>query len=199
MTSDERAADRARRARHGLAASTFATFAALLSHVIAGGGWPGWLGVLAPWILATTASALLAGRRPSLPRIAVSVTISQALFHTLFVLGSPSAASAAAHDHHAMVMPPIAAPAAHDDTAMWIGHAVAAVLTTAVLHRAELVWAILVRVARTLGTWFRRIVALTVPAASALPPRIADRTAPARTRLVDVSIRRRGPPLSLAA
>ena len=50
-------------------------------------------GIVAPWILALAVCTLLAGRALSLVRLASSVVVSQLLFHTLFVMGSPSASS----------------------------------------------------------------------------------------------------------
>ncbi len=200
MTSAERAADRARRARHGLVASTFATFVALLSHVLAGGGWPGWLGLLAPWVLATAASVLLAGRRPSLVRIGLSVAISQAFFHALFVLGSPAVSGRPSGHHHAAAATLPVAGGQAVDASMWFAHALAAAVTIAVLYRAERIWALLQRLARSLGDWFRRRASVLSPAHVAAAPRLpVDRAWPIPAGLFPATLRRRGPPSLLAA
>ena len=73
-------------ARGGVAASV-ATWAALLSHVAAGGAMPGWLGVAVPLVLSVAVCTALAGRHLSLVRLAVAVTASQLLFHMGTIFG----------------------------------------------------------------------------------------------------------------
>lgn len=73
----------------GGTAATLATAVALGGHLAGGGAMPGWLGLLLPWWLAVAASTLLAGTRFSLPRMGAAVLVSQALFHGLFVAGTP--------------------------------------------------------------------------------------------------------------
>ncbi|WP_454117996.1 hypothetical protein [Microbacterium lacticum] len=96
------------RVARGAVVASVATFTALLSHVVAGGAVPGPLGILAPWLLALMASTLLAGRTLSLVRLGASVLVSQALFHTLFVMGAATPAATmpamSHHDHGAMSM-----------------------------------------------------------------------------------------------
>lgn len=79
----------------GAAAATVATAVALVGHVLGGGITPGMLGVLLPWWLSVAVCTVLAGSRFSLPRMALAVTGSQALFHTLFLAGTPGSPSAA--------------------------------------------------------------------------------------------------------
>jgi hypothetical protein len=90
-----------------------ATSAALLTHLAGGGVLPGWLGIAVPWALSLAVCTALAGRRLSFWRTAVSVTLSQVLFHTLFVLGTPAAAgdSAGAHVGHGVPGGPAASSA----------------------------------------------------------------------------------------
>lgn len=78
----------------GAAAATVATTVALTGHVLGGGLAPSWLGVLLPWWLSVAVCTVLAGSRFSLPRMALAVTGSQALFHGLFMAGTPGAAPA---------------------------------------------------------------------------------------------------------
>ena len=133
-------------AARGAAAAALSTFVALLSHVAGGGETPGLLGIVTPLVLSTFVCVALAGRTLSLLRLALSVAASQFLFHSLFVLGAtPSAAPGGeAMPHHAHTltssfeaseMP--SAHLAHAGAAMWVAHALAAVLTIAALYCAE--------------------------------------------------------------
>lgn len=132
---------RATRVARGAAAATVATFVALLSHVAGGAAMPGWLGVLAPWVLSLFVCVLLAGRSLSLPRLSIAVAISQFLFHTLFILGTGGTALAGGgHVHGQLTFVADAsgtATAIVADPAMWLWHGIAAVTTIAALHRGE--------------------------------------------------------------
>lgn len=201
VTPVERAPDRAHRARHGLVASTFATFTALYFHVAGGGEFPSWLGIVAPWVLASTVCVLLAGRKPSLLRIGISVGVSQFAFHGLFMLAAPSGASlSGGHVHGAVAaMPPMSAHD-HGTSSMTVAHVVAAVLTTAVLYQAERVWAFLRHLVATVVSWFRARLDVVVPTsgrAHRLP--VVARIAPAPAGYFAVTSRRRGPPSLLVA
>ncbi|VXC36087.1 hypothetical protein [Pseudoclavibacter sp. 8L] len=154
-----RDAARVRRVQLAFVAASVSTFIALASHVLAGGGMPGLLGVAFPFGLAVLACLLLARIRTDSLRLALSVGASQFLFHTLFVLGTPSAAvgagpAADAHAGHgqlaaASAMADFASTAgsavpsgaalhlAHDGALMWAMHAVAAVLTALALFFGE--------------------------------------------------------------
>ncbi|MFI8631391.1 hypothetical protein ACIGEP_02190 [Microbacterium sp. NPDC077663] len=185
----------------GAVAASVATWAALLSHVAAGGQMPGWLGITVPLVLSIAVCTALAGRRLSLLRLALAVTASQVLFHTLFVLGAVTP-SGATHAHHLLPMTSAAAPTAamHADPLMWVMHGVAAVLTVAVLHRGEHAARRLLAVAAGLARWARRRILAAVLALGA-----ADRpTLPAAPDVVpalrSVALRvpaRRGPPRAL--
>ncbi len=187
-------------ARGGVAASV-ATWAALLSHVAAGGAMPGWLGVAVPLVLSVAVCTALAGRHLSLVRLAVAVTASQLLFHTLFVVGAVSP-SGAAHAHHLPVMTDAATPAAmHADPLMWVMHGVAALLTVAVLHRGERTALRLLALAAEIARWVRHRILTAVLVLGAV-----DRPAPAPAP-TDVPVLRsvtlrvaagRGPPRALA-
>lgn len=80
---------RHRRTLRGTLAAVFATFVALTSHILGGGSFPTAMGVIVPLALSILVCVLLAGRRLSLPRLTVSVGISQTLFHLLFSLFTP--------------------------------------------------------------------------------------------------------------
>lgn len=194
---------RARRALHGVAAASFATFVALASHVLAGGESPTWIGVLAPWTLSVAASTLIAGRTLSLPRLSAAVVASQGLFHALFSLGAAPAATAtgaAAAGSHAGHGAPVAfdatAIAASADAAMWGWHAVAAVVTIAALYHGERVLTLLA----TLTSRFARWVAAILPAPAPIAgPRLPGRAPVLRMALPagvhPVTRPLRGPPL----
>ncbi|PPF41983.1 hypothetical protein C5B85_17970 [Pseudoclavibacter sp. AY1F1] len=154
-------AARVRRVRLAFVAASVSTFIALASHVFAGGGLPGMLGIAFPFGLAVLACLLLARIRTDSLRLALSVGASQFLFHTLFVLGTPPAAGgsgtmADAHAGHAAhgqlaassAMADFASSAGagsssaaihlgHDGPLMWAMHAVAAVLTALALYFGE--------------------------------------------------------------
>ncbi|SLN03799.1 putative integral membrane protein [Corynebacterium xerosis] len=73
----------------GSVAATLATLVALGGHLVGGGAMPSWLGIALPWWLSVTACTVLAGTRFSLPRMLTAVLASQALFHGLFMAGTP--------------------------------------------------------------------------------------------------------------
>lgn len=199
------------RVARGAVVASVATFTALLSHVVAGGDVPGWVGIAAPWILALTVSTLLAGRALSPLRLGMSVVASQLLFHALFVMGSPSApgsaSTAPAHHHHATATT-IPTPAASSvttalcaDPAMWFGHAIAAALTIAFLFHAERTARGLLALGIRIHAWVHRIITRGV--APVFPARAAANTPDAPGWIVRPAAhlsahRRRGPPLSIA-
>lgn len=74
--------------RGGIAA-TLATVIALGGHLVGGGAVPSWIGIALPWWLSVAACTVLAGTRFSLPRMTAAVLASQALFHGLFLAGTP--------------------------------------------------------------------------------------------------------------
>lgn len=82
---------RHRRALRGTLAAAAATFVALTSHILGGGAFPTAMGIIVPLALSTLVCVLVSGRRLSLPRLTISVGISQTLFHLLFSLFTPVA------------------------------------------------------------------------------------------------------------
>jgi hypothetical protein len=150
--------------RGGLAASV-ATWAALLSHVAAGGAVPGWLGIVVPLILSVAVCTALAGRRLSLVRLALAITASQLLFHTLFVVGAVTPTAGAAHQHGAVDLTADAGAttaAICADPLMWAMHGLAAVLTILAVHRGERAARRLLAVAADLAGWARRRILAAV-------------------------------------
>lgn len=190
----------------GSIAASVATFTALLSHVAAGGDMPGWLGIAAPLLVSAMAGVLLAGRRLSLLRLSVSVSISQFLFHTLFVLGAITPVGGmSGHQHGA---PLALSPATGDliavpDAGMWLGHALAAAATTLLLYRGERAARQLLYAARTVVMRFVGLIAHALMVPVDQPPLVAPRSfeGPARAGVglrVVQQRRRRGPPLPSA-
>jgi hypothetical protein len=119
------------------------TFVALLSHVAGGGAPPALIGILVPLVLSVAVCTVLAGRRLRLPRLVVSVVASQALFHALFVLGTPggviaaSGPSASAGHVHSVVLTSTATHPHASGPGMWAAHAAAAAITVVALRHGE--------------------------------------------------------------
>lgn len=214
----------------GAAAATVTTAVALTGHLLGGGELPALLGIAITWWLAVTACTVLAGTRFSLLRLGAAVLGSQALFHALFVVttgGSgtvtmvdPPGSQLYHHQHtlttadgaagaHAGHLAPIGGAAsthaAHGlvmDPRMLLGHVLAGLLTTLLLHRGERF------LFRAFGAARRLIGVLgrfPAPAAPVLVPAARRRPVPDLTHL-DHAQRAvlseqvlRGPPLLLAA
>ncbi|MCS5735455.1 hypothetical protein [Herbiconiux daphne] len=145
------------RTARGLRAAGIATFLAAFSHVAAGGGAPGGVGLVVALALSAMVCVLLAGRRISLPRLSISVLISQFAFHLLFGVGAGDGSTSLVETagHHGRLMlatVPDAAAApvhpAHDPALMWVAHGVSAVITIALLQWGERALARLRRLAR---------------------------------------------------
>lgn len=193
---------RARRAARGAVAASVATFVALLSHVTGGGEVPGAAGVVVPWALSFVVCTALAGRRLSAVRLGAAVAVSQVLFHTLFVLGSYDLGAAGhVHGGAALVLGTVSGqPIAPADTAMWVGHAVAALATTLALHRGERTLAVLRELAHRSIVWLRARADVLVAGVGPSPLRrmLAVVVAEARpvSPVLAASVRRRGPPVA---
>lgn len=196
---------RLRRLARGSAAASIATFAALVSHVAAGGALPSLIGIAVPLVLSVTVCVLLAGRRLSLTRLAIAVLISQTMFHVLFVLGASRAVmeTTPGHDHAAMLAGVLTVSSGGSSAliggiGMWLGHAAAAVVTTAAIHRGERTLSAGVALITGVSAWLRarlRVFTATLPAPAVAPrvraPRvIAPVIVPAPVRV----LRHRGPP-----
>ena len=204
---------RAVRTARGAFGALAATLFAAASHSFAGGtATP--LAVLATALLALPLCVLLAGRAGSLWRLALAVGSAQFVYHWSFaglgmasglgadqLRGSAAAQTAflagphAAHLEPSSFAPALAAAGSADAT-MWLSHAVAAVLTIALLHRGEVCVLRLLRV-------LRETVPVRLPSAARLPQRPAILVAacdslPRTTRVCLSAISHRGPPVSPA-
>lgn len=200
--------NRSRRTRllRGTVAATIATFLALMSHVVAGGAVPGWVGMAVPWTLAVAVCTLLAGRTLSLWRVGAAVAASQVLFHTLFVLGDATPGVAGSTHHHGTLPLPLPLPvstvaALTPDTTMWLLHAAAAVITVAIVHRGERTARTLLALARSITRSVRARwavaagVAAPVPRGATAARAVTEPGIPTHLSHHTAVIARRGPPL----
>ncbi|WP_146086443.1 hypothetical protein [Rathayibacter sp. AY1D1] len=197
---------RGARVARGVAAALAATATAAASHTLAGAETP------APAVLALAAAfavvvcVLLSGRRPSLPRLTLSVLLSQIAYHGLFLItGSGGEVSVVgttgtgAHFHDGSTIELIAGGGGHAAHAplMLVAHLAAAAFTIAAFRYGErLFW--------TLGAGLQRVVVRIVARASAvaLPsaPGVSmtgthEPRAPRSLDAVLSILRHRGPPL----
>lgn len=194
---------RAGRLARGFIVGAFATAVAALLHVSAGGIAPSALALVLGVVFSGLLGTALTARRPSLPRLAISVGISQAAFHLGFSLLGTGATVTATGAAHAHALPAIGTErmphAAHTDgPLMWLAHLAAGALTIAFLMFAErALWAALEAVARTIRSAFATPaarLALSLPAATTVwseRPRLDAR--------VTTPLSRRGPPLPVGA
>jgi hypothetical protein len=137
-------ATRKARVLRGVVASSIAVFTAVLAHVAGGGVMPGPAELSLVFAFSTLACIALAGRRLSRLRVAISVILSQGLFHVLFaVTGATTTMPAPSRGPMAdMIMSPVAprihaAPAMPETGWMWLAHAAAAALTIVALVWGE--------------------------------------------------------------
>lgn len=182
------------RAVRATLAAAVSTGVALASHVFAGGDVPTAIGIIAPFALSVLVALVMVGRSLKLWRVATVVVGSQALFHWLFVLGSPSGVPAPSTgvSHHSLVGTMQLSAHAMTAPAMGLGHIVAALFTIVLLYRGE----------HALRSLAQSALGALARIAWIAPLRIADTSTlrvitidelPARTVLI-ASVGRRGPP-----
>jgi hypothetical protein len=158
------------RVLRGVLVASFAVFTAMFSHMAGGGSAPGLLGLVLALTFGILVSVGFAGRRMSLWRLSVSVTLSQLVFHLLFAMGTGPAATVHQQGHHGAVTMTMAGMgagggAAHLGGWMLVAHAVAAVVTIAFLWRGErTVW-------RIVGVATERLVAVLLGILVTIPAR----------------------------
>ncbi len=204
----ERMSTRGVRTARGTTAASVATFVALLSHVAGGGAMPGWIGIVLPWVFSVLVCVPLAGKRLSVVRLGIAVSLSQALFHVLFVLGTGSATALVGTGHHGTVLlagggagaDPVAS-AIVGDAPMWAAHVAAAALTILALHRGERILKRLGGIAADAAAWFSRSIRVLSAVRGIETPReqrVAMSAAPpARRPILLTAVVRRGPPVAL--
>jgi hypothetical protein len=129
----------------GWIAAAVSVFVALCSHVLAGGQPPSPVAVVLCLAFAGMTCIALTGRSLSISRLAISVVVSQLLFHGAFsLLAGTTASEAPAAAVPAMTMAPHSlsfAPVVDSGMSMpawmWAAHAIAAVLTITALRFGE--------------------------------------------------------------
>ena len=187
----------------GWIGAVVATFVAAGSHILAGGDAPELPLLLLALALSGLACTALTGRGLSLWRLSAGVALSQGLFHWLFSgAAAPHGTIGPASGHlaHSPALEPagriLASAADHTSPVMWLGHAVAALLTVAFLRHGEVAVVRLVRAMRLRVTAFLPLLLpLPVrPAPAALPANRPVR--PLRNLGAPLLVmRHRGPPL----
>jgi hypothetical protein len=182
------------RVARGWSAAAFATFVAAFSHGVAGGVAPSAFGILVSLVISGMICTVFTARHLSLWRLAVSLGLSQVLFHVLF--GTLASPTAPAHDMTTMTMDAAAHP--HADPTMWLAHAAAALVTVLAFRHAESAfWG----VAGTARLLLSRLLAVVVPVPATAPRGVeADREVEPRIpSLLLSAMRHRGPPAGLPA
>jgi hypothetical protein len=192
---------RRQRTLRGTAAASVATLVSATAHTLAGGGAGSPLLLAAVVVLASPVAIALVGRRSSVPRLALAATVSQILFHAAFAITFPVAGSqpppTLSHVHAPQLTQSASVSVAHHaalipDAPMLAAHAIAAVITVALLARGE-------RMVRTIARGIRELVerhVSLVPLVVVAVPRprgIENVAAVLRRFAADIS--RRGPPL----
>ncbi|MGA1813218.1 hypothetical protein VH571_12635 [Frondihabitans sp. 4ASC-45] len=206
-----RVASRGLRVARGLIVATLSVAIAAFSHVAGGGMVPGLLGTVLALVFACLVCIALSARALAVVPLAVSVGVSQIVFHLLFSLGTSLPASAG--DGHSvgmlgMVMsggstvrlPDVAGSASHgmegmSDTRMWLGHAVAALLTIALLLHGERALVTIARLAVARLALVSRILGFALfPDRHGLVRALADRRGIRRLGVLLAARPHRGPP-----
>ncbi|MES2169769.1 MAG: hypothetical protein V4479_03480 [Actinomycetota bacterium] len=186
----------------GWIAAAVSVFVALCSHTFAGGAVPSPAGVALCLAFAGMACLALAGKTLSLPRLALSVTFSQFIFHGAFsLLGSAPAATtngsmAGGMEVHALHLQAQADAGMAMPTWMWGAHTVAAVVTIAALRYGERAfWAVL---ALARPFMLRMLAAVARAETPARPGPVNPAPRLLRSRLIVSSRSLRGPPVAAA-
>lgn len=172
---------------------------------------PGLAGIAVPLALAVLVCLPLAGRRLSVVRLGLSVVASQALFHTLFVLGasapagssttgSPAGGHAMHGGHHLTLADVAPAASSLSATAMWASHVIAAVVTIAALHYGERVLEKIAALRARIWATLLPTIARLAPVSFARPVRVVVRALPfvVHRRPADDVAPLRGPPAAVA-
>lgn len=194
---------RAARVARGLVVAGFATFVAALFHVAGGGAPPSALALTLSLMFSGLGCIALAGKRSRLWRSAVSVSLSQFLFHGLFML-SPSGhfAGRSGHVHagtHLVLVPvspePMSAGTDHSGAAMWLSHLVAGLVTLVALRYGERTLRAVCGIAALPLRRLMRLVALGSPSTPVRRVRVETVPSLLPSRVVLLGgFRHRGPP-----
>lgn len=188
---------RAMRVLRGIAAALFATFAAALSHQLAGGVAPSVFGMAVSFTLSITICTLLAGRTVSLSRLSIAIVSSQAMYHLLFsVMLAPD--GIAPHNMSTMTFDFTSAAQAAD-SAMSLSHLAAAAVTVLAVRYAEVaLWGLLITARLFVSRLLRVVVPVSLRSARLRLPQLAPLLARFAQRFLS-TMRYRGPPAAAYA
>ena len=182
----------------GWLAAGFATFVAAFSHVLAGGLMPGVFAVVASLALSAMVCVALAGKTLSLPRLGVSIAVSQALFHYIFSShGVPLTVIEHANHADVSIAPVVAAP--HHYGSMWVAHIAAGIVTLLAFRFAESSFWRTLEIASLFVRTVLATLGIAVTALDLTPrhPVTELALAPPRPSTVLSPMRHRGPPNSI--
>ncbi|MCU1557029.1 MAG: hypothetical protein JWN09_1024 [Microbacteriaceae bacterium] len=202
------------RLTRGFIAALFSTFVAICSHTIAGGNVPSLVGLALCLAFSTVLCTLLAGKTLSIVRLTFSVALSQFAFHGAFSLladARPTSISLPfTHQHsagematqmatHLAAVSPTAHPAMTADARMWLGHAVAAILTIVAFRFGEVAFWSVLELTRLCITRLIVPVLQFKPVIRPHPSVVAAERArlPRPVELVLSALRHRGPPAAV--
>jgi len=189
---------RASRLLRGALLGAVATLLAALSHTWAGGVAPDALALALGGVFASAVGTVAVGRRGSLLRTAIAVTIGQLAFHLVFsLLGTGASVSGVGGPHAHHLVPSITAnpldAVERGGVWMWVAHVAAGILTVLYLRLLERrAWALIARLV------IRPIAILGFAPLPAASPVSLGASAPLRLtagRILRHTIARRGPPL----
>ncbi|GAA1224054.1 hypothetical protein [Rhodoglobus aureus] len=188
---------RAMRVLRGSAAAVFATFAAALSHQLAGGVAPSMFGMTVSLVISIAVCTLLAGRTVSLVRLTIAILASQAMYHTLFnAMLAPQ--GIARHDMSAMTLD-FSSAAQTANSAMSATHLIAAVVTIVMFRYAEVAfWGLLATARLFLARLLTSMTPVRVHGAHLRLPLHAPHVPTFATRFLS-AMRYRGPPVATFA
>lgn len=190
---------RALRLARGWLVGVLSTALAALSHAIAGGGTPTGLALVVGAVFGGMLGTFALSTRPSLPRLVIAVGVSQLAFHAAFSTLGEAAMTSGSHAHEVAAVLPSAAHAHPDTPYMWLSHAVAGLVTLVLLRSAEVsVWRLLAELARLAITPFRCPAVEPVVVERSRAPRVEARPVHLSSRILSLSIPRRGPPVPVA-
>lgn len=199
------------RIARGTIAAVVSTFVALFFHGVAGGPVLPLAGLVACVVFAALVCIALTGVTLSRIRLALSVGVSQFVLHSFFIMfsGTDTAVvtGTGGHAHGAeavaaqlSALEPGQASVHVHDSAMWVGHALAAVITFAALRHGERsFWALLELGRRTTRAIVRRMPLAVIPVSR--PVLLVERVRREHPRTLHPllsALRHRGPPALLS-
>jgi hypothetical protein len=186
---------RAMRVLRGSAAAFFATFAAALSHQLAGNVIPSLFGMAVALVISIAVCTLLAGRSVSFVRLTIAILASQAMYHALFS-SMLAPVGVAPHDMSAMSLSFATASAS---SAMSLAHVAAAATTIVMFRYAEVaLWSLLTTARLFISRLLGSAAPVFILGTDARPPLHSPHTVAFATRFRS-TMRYRGPPAAAFA